>query len=201
MEKVTGQRVAALRIPEDLFIVGEPFTRNELGAMATHGLLRESIGGCFVESRFRYDSTARAQIAAFLAGRHFGRTDIFCQQTAAWIHGLLPHVNTVCISSDLYHRPYRPGNGLNFEFVQLPIDDEDVVNRKRVRLSSSLRTVCDVACYDPLPIATSVFNQVQRLGDPFLNLDAVGESLAQLEASAPVARALRLVQSYEARAA
>lgn len=201
MDKVTGQRIAALRIPEDLFIVGEPFTRNELGAMATQGLLRESIGGCFVETRFRYDSTARAQIAAFLAGRHYGKTEIFCQQTAAWIHGLLPHVNAICISSDSYHRPFRPANGLSFEFVQLNIDECDAVNRKRVKLTSSLRTVCDVACYDPLPIATTVFNQIQRLGDPFLNLAAVGEELATWHSSAPVHRALRLVQSYEARAA
>ncbi|MGP9488634.1 hypothetical protein [Glutamicibacter sp. AOP33-2CA-4] len=201
MEKVTRQRVAALRIPEDLFLVGEPFTRNELGAMETHGLLRESIGGCFVETRFRYDSSARAGIAAFLAGRQLGRTDVFCQQTAAWIHGLLPHVNTICISSNAYHRPYRPGNSLSFEFVQLPIEEADLVNRKRVKLTGLLRTVCDVACFDPLPIATSVLNQIQRLQDPFLNLAAVGERLAGLDSAPPVERALRLVQSYQARAA
>ncbi|WP_313814887.1 hypothetical protein [Glutamicibacter sp.] len=194
--QAAGQRAAALRIPEDLLIAGEMFSRNELGAMAGRGLVREAMGNCFVPSFFSYDVAARARIAAFVSGRQLQRQDVICRETAAWVHGLLPFTFALCISSPGYRRPYRPGNGLQVSFCQLELARDDVVVKHRVKVTSLLRTVCDCAAFDPLPTATRVLSEVVRLGDPYLHLDAVAQQLLAYPPQPPVSRALRLVDSF-----
>ncbi len=181
-------------------IAGEVFSRNELNAMASRGLLREALGNCFVPVFFRYDAGVRARIACFASGRALQRNDVICRETAAWVHGLLPYTFVLRISSSGYRRPYRPGNGLQVSFSQLPLSEEDIVFRQRVKVTSLLRTVCDCAAYDPLPTATRVLAEVLRLDDPYLHLDAVAARLAQYPKQAGVNRALRLVDSFASSA-
>ena len=192
----SGRCAAALRIPEDLLIAGELFSRNELGAMAGRGLVREAMGNCFVPMFFRYDAGVRTRIAAFVSGRQLQRHDVICRETAAWVHGLLPYTFALRINSPGYRRPYRPGNGLQVSFSQLELAEEEIIFRQRVKVTSLLRTVCDCAAYDPLPSATRVLAEVVRLQDKFLHLDAVAQRLAQYPAQPEVSRALRLVESF-----
>lgn len=201
MEQVNKQRAAALRIPEDLFMVGQPFTRNELGALVHRGLLRETMGGCFLRTDHPYDPTVRTRIAAYLAGSRMAPGDVLCRLTAAWIHGLLPHSSVLCISSDEYHRPYALPEGPTFDFVRLSFRDDEIQYRHGVLVTTLLRTVCDVACLDEIHVAADVLRRVRVLGDRFLSLDAVATALEGRTDHPSVRRGLRLVESYQLRAA
>ena len=194
--QVAGARAAALRIPEDLLIAGEMFSRNELGAMAGRGLVREAMGSCFVPTFFSYDVCVRARIAAYLADGQLKSKDVFCRQTAAWIHGLLPHASILWIHSPGYRRPYKPPADVQLGFDQLGLSAEDVTSKQRIKVTSLLRTVCDCAAYDPLPAATAVLSEVLRLCDPYLNLENVYRRLQDYPQTSSTARACRLVASF-----
>ncbi|GAA1411508.1 hypothetical protein AUR04nite_01790 [Glutamicibacter uratoxydans] len=199
--QAAGRRAAALRIPEDLLIAGEMFSRNELGAMAGRGLVREAMGNCFVPAFFSYDAAVRARIAAFVSGRQLQRQDVICRETAAWVHGLLPFTLALCIASPGYRRPYRPGNGLQVSFTQLQLSKDEVVTRHRVKVTSELRTVCDCAAFDPLPTASGVLSEVVRRRDPELQLGMIAQALEAYPPQPEVSRALRLVGSFSQQAA
>ncbi|MEG2578132.1 MAG: hypothetical protein RSA54_10420 [Glutamicibacter sp.] len=192
----TGPRAAALRIPGDLWIAGEMFTRNELHAMAHNGLLIEVLGDYFLPSSIRVNASVRARIAGFACGRELARDAVLARQTAAWIHGLLPSVSTLCIYTKSYHRPFYPGHGLRAEFAQMQVPDTDMVFRSRIRVATALRSACDCAKYDPLPIASRVLGTIAALADPYLTLDAIKQALASEVPSPERSRALRLVQSF-----
>lgn len=201
MDKATEQRTAALRIPQDLFIIGQPFTRNELGAMSSRGYLRETLPGHYLDLSHEYTPAVRARIAQHVAGRHYQRGEVFTRATAAWIHGLIGHCTTLNISSARYRRPVPPRHGISFDFTPLPLDGQETLVRGEVLLTDMLRTVCDMACRDPLHLAVEALARVGRMNDPYLNLDMIGARLGQLPASSPVARGLRLVASMDRQAA
>jgi len=192
----TGPRAVALRIPEDLWIAGQMFSRNELQAMASNGLLREVLGDCFLPSHIQITASLRARIAAFVCGRELNSDAVLARQTAAWIHGLIPEVFTLCIFTRNYHRPFSPGFGLNAQFMQTLVPDTQMVFRSRVKVTSALRSVCDCAQFDPLPIASRVLGNAIALDDPYLNRESISESLKTYEKSAERSRALRLVESF-----
>ncbi|GAA3305999.1 hypothetical protein [Glutamicibacter nicotianae] len=196
----TGPRAAALRIPGDLWIAGEMFTRNELDAMASNGLLREVLGDYFLPSSIQVNASVRARIAGFACGRELDRDAVLARQTAAWIHGLLPSVFTLCIYTKNYHRPFYPGHGLKAEFAQMQVPDTQMVFRSRLKVTTALRSACDCAKYDPLPIASRVLGTVISLADPYLNLDLIRQALDSEDPSPERSRALRLVQSFSGTA-
>lgn len=195
--QATGPRAAALRIPEDLWIAGQMFSRNELQAMASNGLLREVLGDCFLPSQIQITASPRAQVAAFACGRELNSNAVLARQTAAWIHGLLPEVFTLCIYTRNYHRPFAPGFGLNAQFMQAIVPDTQMVFHDRIKVTSALRGVCDCAQFDPLPIASRVLGKAISLDDPYLNLESIRESLIACEKSPERSRALRLVDSFD----
>lgn len=194
--QATESGAAALRIPEDLWIAGQMFSRNELHAMASNGLLREVLGDCFLPSHIQITASLRARIAAFACGRELNSGAVLARQTAAWIHGLLPEVYTLCIYTRSYHRPFQPGFGLNAQFTQIRVPDTQMVFRSRVKVTAALRSVCDCAQYDPLPIASRVLSNAMRLDDPYLNQDSIRQTLQKTEPSAERSRALRLLNSF-----
>ncbi|WP_345469217.1 hypothetical protein QMQ05_08535 [Glutamicibacter ectropisis] len=194
--QATGPRAVALRIPEDLWIAGQMFSRNELQAMTSNGLLREVLGDCFLPSHIQVTASLRARIVAFVCGRELNSQTVIARQTAAWIHGLLPEVFTMCIYTRTYHRPFEPGFGLNAQFMQADVPDTQMVFRSRIKVTSALRSVCDCAQFDPLPIASRALSKVISLDDPYLNLDSIRESLRTYERSPERSRALRLVDSF-----
>lgn len=192
----TEPRAAALRIPGDLWIAGEMFTRNELHAMAHNGLLHEVLGDYYVPGNIRLNASLRARVAAFACGRELSNDAVLARQTAAWIHGLLPSVFTLCIYTSNYHRPFFPGRGLKAEFSQVRVPDTQMVFRGRIKVTSALRSACDCAKFDPLPIASRVLSTTMSLEDQYLNLDTIRKAL-ELDAPSPErSRALRLVQSF-----
>lgn len=201
MNKATEQRIAALRIPEDLFVIGQPFTRNELGALTSRGYLRETLPGHYLDLRHRYTPTVRAKIAAHVAGKQLRRGEVLTRATAAWIHGLITHCTTLNISGPHYRRPVNPLLGVSFEFMQLDLDESETLERGPVRLSDTLRTVCDMACHDPLPWAVEALSSIVSMDDPYVNLDTIESRLLQYPNSSPVQRGLRLLESMEQRAA
>lgn len=201
MEKTTRQRPAALRIPEDLFVIGQPFTRNELGAMVSRGYLRETLPGHYLDVSHRYDASVRAQIAHFVAGRRLRPGEVLCRSAAGWIHGLVPSPTSMGISSPVYRRPVPSSFGLPYEFMQLQLEPDEVLVRGPVPVTSLLRTVCDMACHDPLPIVVDALDRIQRLQDPYLHLQAVLQRLNRMPGSSPVQRGLRLVESMQPQAA
>ncbi|MGP9528197.1 hypothetical protein [Glutamicibacter sp. AOP5-A2-18] len=195
--QATESGAVALRIPEDLWIAGQMFSRNELQAMASNGLLREVLGDCFLPSNIRITASLRARIAAFVCGRELNSSTVLARQTAAWIHGLLPEVYTLCIYTRSYHRPFQPGFGLNVQFMQTRVPDTQMVFRSRVKVTSALRSVCDCAQFDPLPVASRVLSNAISLHDPYLNLETIRDSLQRYEPSPERSRALRLVDSFD----
>ncbi|WP_431709378.1 hypothetical protein [Glutamicibacter uratoxydans] len=201
MNKATEQRTAALRIPEDLFVIGQPFTRNELGAMAFRGYLRETLPGHYLGTRHRYTPTVRAKITAHVAGKQLHKSDVLIRATAAWIHGLISYCPTLNISSAHYRRPANPVHGVGFEFMQLELDESETLIRGPVLLTDTLRTVCDMACHDPLPWAVEALNRVVGMQDPYVNLQTITAKLRNFPVSSPVQRGLRLVESMEQQAA
>lgn len=194
--QATESGAVALRIPEDLWIAGQMFSRNELYAMASNGLLREVLGDCFLPHKFQITPSLRARIAAFACGRELNSGAVLARQTAAWIHGLLPEVYTLCIYTRSYHRPFQPAFGLTAEFMQTRVPDTQMVFRSRVKVTSALRSVCDCAQYDPLPVATRVLTNAISLHDPYLNYESITQALVRCEPSAERSRALRLVESF-----
>ncbi|WP_279403143.1 hypothetical protein, partial [Arthrobacter sp. JCM 19049] len=60
--------------------------------------------------------------------------------------------------------------------------------RGPVPVTSLLRTVCDMACHDPLPIVVDALDRIQRLQDPYLHLQAVLQRLNRMPGSSPVQR-------------
>lgn len=195
--QATGLGAVALRIPEDLWIAGQMFSRNELQAMASNGLLREVLGDCFLPSQIQITASLRARIAAFVCGRELNSRTVLARQTAAWVHGLLPEVFTMCIYTNAYHRPFEPGFGLTAEFMQAVVPETQMVFRSRVKVTSALRSVCDCAQFDPLPIASRVLGNAISLNDPYLNLISIRQNLNTYEKSPERSRALRLIDSFE----
>jgi len=201
MDKATEQRAAALRIPEDLFIVGQPFTSNELAVMASRGYLRETLPGHYLDVRHRYTSATRARIARFVAGQRLRDGEVLCRLTAGWIHGLIPAASRICISSSQYRRPVPASGALAYEFMQLQLDDTETMLSGGVLVTDPLRTLCDMACYDPLPLVVDALGRVQRLEDRYLSLERITARLLELPSCSPVQRALRLLESMQQQAA
>lgn len=201
MDKATEQRTAALRIPEELFIIGQPFTRNELGAMASRGYLRETLPGHYLDTRHEYTAAVRAQIARYAAGAHYRDGEVFARSTAAWIHGLIPHCGRLNIAGAHYRRPVPPRAGISFDFHQVLLDEQETLRRGQVLLSNMLRTVCDMACHDPLPLAVQALERVLLMNDEYLNLASINTRLGQYPPGSPLQRALRLVESMTRQAA
>lgn len=194
--RAAAPRAAALRIPEELWIAGQMFTRNELHAMAANGLLREVLGDCFLPSSVALTPSVRARIAGFACGRELTSQSVLARQTAAWIHGLLPAVSTLCIYTGSYHRPFDPGYGLRAQFAQVRVPDTEMVFRSRIRVTTALRTACDCAKHEPLPVASRVLSAIIAGSDQKLDLPAIRRALEAQRPSAERARALRLVESF-----
>lgn len=139
------------------------FTRRRLAELVKHGQIRRVTHNVYQRSDVPDTLENRAVAAAVAVVGHV----VFCDRTAAWLHGvdvldyteleILPDLD--CVVPAGAHRVERTGC-LGGERTLLP---EDVCTVYGVQVTTPLRTVFDLACVMPRWNALATLDQFMRI--------------------------------------
>lgn len=132
-------------IAEQLVLVNEPFTLNELHALKLRGLLREVLPGAYLPTMVPDAGATRAKVAAGVAGSYLNERSALCKQTAAWIYGCAPIPKEIEIVVPRYHRPCPPTARMILRMSEGPTEEEHITELGGIRVTSPLRTALDIA--------------------------------------------------------
>ena len=177
----TGAPAAPPRpLAEQISLVDEPFTLNELQAMRLRGVLREVLPGAYVPATVNDTPSARAQVASVVAAEHLGMQSALCRRTAAWVYGCAPMPGELELVVPRYHRPCPPTARMMLRLSEGIVDEDQICTLGGVNVTSPLRTAMDVAFNSELEQAFAILRSIQ--GSPRLRC-GYPRMLEQVESS------------------
>ena len=154
-------------LPDEPFLVSEivalGFTRHQLETLIAEGAVRRVLRGVYVHADLPDTVDLRARCAARVLADHV----VLCDRSAAWVwsvdcleyadHEFLPRLETVSIGG---HDRVRRGEVYGGKRDLRP---EDICEVSGVRLTTPLRTACDLACLRGRHAALAVLDAFSRL--------------------------------------
>lgn len=126
-----------------LYRPGRPFTAAELQSLIADGALHRVVADVHAPIGVRPSMSLRARAMNLLLADSPGVDPIVCGEAAAWVHhgGAAPSRLTVVTRTA--HRVRRSA-GLAWQFHQVGLDDEDVMEVRRLPVTTPLRTAGDL---------------------------------------------------------
>lgn len=138
------------RLPDTPFRTHEAlalgFSRNELTALVTEGVLRRPFTGVYVRTDLPDSVALRAQAAQLVMNSH----SVLCDRTAAWLHGVdafrYAELETLPPLESYVLRGHDPTDRLECLGGTRDLSPEDWQLVAGVRVTTPLRTAVDLAC-------------------------------------------------------
>lgn len=126
-----------------LYRTGRPFTAAELQALVADGVLHRVVADVHAPAQVRPSMSLRARAMNLLLADSPGVAPVVCGEAAAWVHhgGAAPHRLTVVTRTA--HR-VRHSSGLAWQFHQLGLTGEDVMQVRSLPVTTPLRTAGDL---------------------------------------------------------